>query len=65
MALAAEYGRLIGLSYVFNGMTLVYLAAWRSMERPRLGMYILAASMGINTFLNWVLIFGKLGPALG
>ena len=66
VALAAEYGRLIGLSYVFNGMTLVYLAAWRSMERPRLGMYILAASMGINTFLNWVLIFGKLGaPALG
>lgn len=62
VALAAEYGRLIGLSYVFNGMTLVYLAAWRSMERPRLGMYILAASMGINTFLNWVLIFGKLGP---
>ena len=38
VALAAEYGRLIGLSYVFNGMTLVYLAAWRSMERPRLGM---------------------------
>ena len=66
VALAAEYGRLIGLSYVFNGMTLVYLAAWRSMERPRLGMYILAVSMGINTFLNWVLIFGKLGaPALG
>ena len=66
VALAAEYGRLIGLSYVFNGMTLVYLAAWRSMERPRLGMYILAASMGINTFLNWVLIFGKLGaPARG
>ena len=65
-ALAADYGRIIGLSYVLNGITLVYVAAWRSMERPGIGMYILAASMGTNTFLNWVLIFGKLGaPALG
>lgn len=64
--LAADYGRIIGLSYVLNGVTLVYVAAWRSMERPGIGMYILAASMGTNTFLNWVLIFGKLGaPALG
>ncbi len=66
IALAADYARVIGLSYVLNGMTLVYIAAWRSMERPKLGMYILAASMGTNTFLNWVLIFGNLGaPALG
>ena len=29
-------------------------------------MFILAGSMILNTFLNWVLIFGKLGfPALG
>lgn len=29
-------------------------------------MYILAASMTVNTFLNWVFIFGNLGaPALG
>lgn len=64
--LAADYGRIIGLSYVLNGVTLVYVASWRSMERPGIGMYILAVSMGTNTFLNWVLIFGKLGaPALG
>ena len=31
--LAADYGRIIGLSYVLNGITLVYVAAWRSMER--------------------------------
>ena len=64
--LAADYGRIIGLSYVLNGVTLVYIAAWRSMERPGIGMYILAASMGTNTFLNWVFIFGNLGaPAMG
>lgn len=66
VAMAADYGRIVGLSYVLNGMTLVYIAVWRSMERPRLGMYILAASMTVNTCLNWVLIFGNLGaPALG
>jgi len=42
------------------------VAAYRSMERPKLGMYILVVSMLANTFLNWVLIFGKLGaPAMG
>jgi len=44
----------------------VYIGAHRSMGDPRRGMYILCASMLVNTFLNWVLIFGKLGaPAMG
>ena len=64
--LAAQYGGLAGLSYVCNAFTMVYVAAYRSMEQPRLGMYILAASMTTNTFLNWVFIFGNLGaPQLG
>ena len=66
IALAAQYGSIAGLSYVCNAFTMMYVAAYRSMERPKLGLYILVASMAINTFLNWVLIFGKLGcPALG
>ena len=66
IALAAQYGSIAGLSYVLNSFTMIYVAAYRSMERPKLGMYILIASMAANTFLNWVLIFGKLGaPALG
>ena len=64
--LAAEYGRIAGFSYVLNGVTMLYVAAYRSIERPQLGMYILMTSMLCNTFLNWVLIFGNLGaPALG
>ena len=64
--LAAQYGSIAGLSYVCNAFTMMYVAAYRSMERPQLGMYILTASMTANTFLNWVFIFGKLGaPALG
>ena len=63
---AAQYGGLAALSYVFNAFTMVYVAVYRSMEQPQLGMYILAASMTVNTFLNWVFIFGNLGaPALG
>ena len=64
--LAAEYGRIAGFSWVLNGVTMIYVATYRSMERPKLGMYILMSSMLCNTFLNWVLIFGNLGaPALG
>ena len=66
VSLAAEYGRIAGLSWVLNGVTMIYVAAYRSMERPTLGMYILMTSMLCNTFLNWVLIFGNLGaPAMG
>lgn len=64
--MAAQYGSIAGISYVLNAFTMIYVAAYRSMERPQLGMYILAASMTVNTCLNWVFIFGNLGaPALG
>ncbi len=64
--LAAQYGSVAGLSYVCSAFTMMYVAVYRSMERPQLGMYILVASMMLNTFLNWVFIFGNLGaPALG
>ena len=63
---AARYGRIVCLSYVLNGFNLVYMGAHRSMENPRLGLYMLSASMLTNTFLNWVFIFGNLGaPKMG
>lgn len=65
-AVAADYARIVGFSYIFNSITSVYVAAHRSMENPRLGLVIFSISMCTNTFLNWVLIFGFLGaPALG
>lgn len=64
--LAAQYGQIAGVSYVFGGLTMMYITAYRSMEYPQLGMYVLVSSMVVNTFLNWVFIFGNLGaPALG
>lgn len=66
VAIAAEYGRIVGFSYVFNSITQVYLGAHRSMENPKLGLAVLSVSMCSNTLLNWVFIFGNLGaPALG
>ncbi len=66
IALAAEYGQLAGFSWVLNSFTMVVIAAWRSVERPEMGLYILVPSMCCNTFLNWVFIFGNLGmPQMG
>lgn len=66
VAVAAEYGRIVGFSYIFNSITQVYLGAHRSMENPKLGLAVLSVSMVSNTFLNWIFIFGNLGaPALG
>ncbi|MBE6973212.1 MAG: MATE family efflux transporter [Ruminococcaceae bacterium] len=63
---AARYGRIVCVSYILNGITLVYVGAHRSMENPKLGLYMLSASMLTNTVLNWVFIFGNLGaPKMG
>ncbi len=66
IATAASYVRIVGWSYFFDSFVQIYIGAHRSMGKPSRGMYILIASMISNTFLNWVLIFGKLGaPAMG
>lgn len=61
IAIAADYGRIVGWSYFFDSFVQIYIGAHRSMGDPRRGMYILCVSMVANTFLNWVFIFGKLG----
>lgn len=64
--IAADYGRIVGFSYIFNSLTSVYVGALRSMEKPKVGLAVFSCSMLANTFLNWIFIFGKLGaPALG
>lgn len=64
--LGAPYLQLIGISYIFNMFSSVYASAQRSAENPGFGMKLFGASTLINTGLNYLLIFGKLGlPMLG
>lgn len=64
--LGAPYLRIVGISYVFNAVSSVYVSMQRSAENPLFGMLVFAASMLLNTFLNYCLIFGRFGaPALG
>jgi len=64
--LGAPYLRIIGFSYVFNMLSSVYVSAQRSAENPNFGMKLFGFSTILNTFLNYLLIFGKWGfPMLG
>lgn len=66
VAPGAAYTRYVGFSYFFAAISGVYIAAQRSTENPRLGAVLLTVSGALNIFLNWVLIYGKLGaPMLG
>ena len=64
--LGAPYLRIIGFSYVFNMLSSIYVSAQRSVENPNFGMKVFGTSTLVNTFLNYLLIYGKCGlPALG
>lgn len=64
--LGAPYVRIVGVSYVFNAVSSVYVGMQRSTENPGFGMIVFAISMCLNTFLNYCLIFGHFGaPRLG
>ncbi|PKM51843.1 MAG: MATE family efflux transporter [Firmicutes bacterium HGW-Firmicutes-7] len=61
-----KYLRIIGFSYIFTSITFSYSFLLRSTHNAKLPMVITVGAIIINTFFNWVLIFGKLGaPALG
>ena len=66
IVLGTPYIRIVGISYIFNSISSVYVAMQRSTENPAFGMKVFCTSMLVNTGLNYLLIFGKLGfPALG
>ena len=66
VALGAPYLRIVGISYVFNAASSVYVGAQRAAENPAMGLVVFASSMLLNTFLNYCFIFGHFGaPALG
>ena len=64
--LGAPYLQIIGFSYVFNMLSSIYVSVQRSVENPNFGMKLFGFSTVLNTGLNYLLIYGKLGfPQLG
>ena len=59
--LGAPYLRFIGIAYVFNMISSIYVSAHRSVENPAFGMKLFGVSTAVNTFLNYLLIYGKFG----
>ena len=57
----AIYLRILCLSYPFFCITQSLIAAMRSVERARVGLYVSTVSLFLNVGLNYILIFGKLG----
>ena len=66
VAVGAQYLSIVAFSYVFFCLTQSLISAMRSVESPKIGLFVSLASLVIDVALNYLLIFGKLGlPALG
>lgn len=62
----AQYLRIVCFSYLFFCITQSLIAAMRSVEIARIGLYVSLCSLVVNVGLNYVLIFGKFGfPKMG
>lgn len=59
--IAAGYLRIIALSYLPMAVTTLFATLLRCMEAAALPLYASVSAAVINTGLNYVLIFGKLG----
>ncbi len=60
------YLTVVAWSFVFYAVSQIIIAAMRSVENARVGMYISFIALIVNISLNYIFIFGKLGcPAMG
>ena len=66
IAEGVEYLRFFSYSFVFFGLSQLLIAAMRSVESVKIGLYVSVLALVTHTILNWLLIYGNLGfPALG
>ncbi|MBQ3065412.1 MAG: MATE family efflux transporter [Clostridia bacterium] len=66
ISVGCEYLIIVAFSFVFYAIAQIVIAAMRSVENARIGMYISLIALVANVCLNYVMIFGKLGcPAMG
>ena len=65
-AVGIEYLRIVGFSYPLTVLSMAMAALLRCTERVRIPLAGALVGVSVNIFLNWTLIFGRLGlPALG
>lgn len=63
---ARQFVSVSSFGYIPNMMAFAFAAVLRSCNKVRIPMVSSMIALGVNTFLNWVLIFGNLGfPKLG
>lgn len=64
--LATEYVRIGSFCFLFLSVTVPFTFCLRSTQQTKIPLYTSAFAMCMNTFLNYVLIFGNFGaPKLG
>jgi putative MATE family efflux protein len=64
--LGSDYLKIVCLSYGLSAVSMSFAMVLRSVEMPKLPLLVTFISLVLNTALNYVLIFGKLGfPAMG
>ncbi len=56
-----QYLRIIGISYIFVAITMIYLNIMRSVERVIISTVVYLVSLIINVILNSIFIFGLFG----
>ena len=62
----AEYLRVMGISFLFTGISQIYECTIKSMDRAKKAASFAAVALVVNIVLNAVLIFGLCGmPSLG
>ncbi|MFD3158528.1 MATE family efflux transporter [Haloimpatiens sp. FM7330] len=59
--LGSQYLRIVSFSYLVNNISIAYGYGYRNIGQPKLPMIISGISIILNTFLNYIFIFGKLG----
>ena len=66
LAEGVKYMRIICWTYVIYCITTILLCTMRAVENVHIGMYTSVLALVVNIFLNYCLIFGRLGfPRLG
>lgn len=60
------YVRIVSPSFLFSGISYVFASLLRCTDKPKLPFFASVTAIALNTTLNYILIYGKLGfPAMG